>query len=413
MAMRNNISFPYLMQWLTLVTGRTSQRSIFDDQEFWRSQFRAWHESGRPFRELDAMVGNPSPIFQEWVSHPTQDAYWDSFKPSREEFAALDLPILTLTGSYDVDQPGALYFYREHLRHASERAAARHYLVIGPWDHLRTLAPSAEFAGLKFGAESLVDMLGLHLEWYDWTLKSGPQPAFLQKRVAYYVMGTEKWRYADTLEGITARSVPYYLRSGSLGSTPPAASEPDCYVHDPRDVTLAQLESTVDPESRTDQRMIHASAGKHLVYHSAPFDEPTEVSGFFRFCAWLSIDQPDTDFRVAVYDVGRDGTAIQLTNDCMRARYRQGLRKEQLIGTKEPLRYDFTGFTFVSRRISRGHCLRLVIGPINSIYSQKNYHSGGVVAEESMQDARAVTVRLFHDDSRPSALYVPLGRTED
>jgi hypothetical protein len=32
------------------------------------------------------------------------------------------------------------------------------------------------------------------------------------------------------------------------------------------------------------------------------------------------------------------------------------------------------------------------------------------VAEQSMSDARTVTVTLFHDRAHPSALYVPLGQ---
>jgi hypothetical protein len=74
--------------------------------------------------------------------------------------------------------------------------------------------------------------------------------------------------------------------------------------------------------------------------------------------------------------------------------------------------YDFERFMFISRVVKKGHCLRLVIGPINSIYSQKNYNSGGVVSEESMQDARIVTVKLFHDESHPTTLYVPIGQPE-
>ena len=42
------------------------------------------------------------------------------------------------------------------------------------------------------------------------------------------------------------------------------------------------------------------------------------------------------------------------------------------------------------------------------MYSQKNYNSGGVVANESGKDARKVTVTLYHDATHPSALYVPL-----
>jgi uncharacterized protein len=52
------------------------------------------------------------------------------------------------------------------------------------------------------------------------------------------------------------------------------------------------------------------------------------------------------------------------------------------------------------------------VGPINSINIEKNYNAGGVVAEESMKDARPVTVTLFHDRAHPSALWVPFGQAE-
>jgi hypothetical protein len=49
---------------------------------------------------------------------------------------------------------------------------------------------------------------------------------------------------------------------------------------------------------------------------------------------------------------------------------------------------------------------------MNSIYTQKNYNSGGVVSDETMKDARPVTVKLLHDKAHPSALYLPIGQPE-
>jgi hypothetical protein len=49
---------------------------------------------------------------------------------------------------------------------------------------------------------------------------------------------------------------------------------------------------------------------------------------------------------------------------------------------------------------------------IEATFAEKNYNGGGVVAQESVKEARAVTVRLFHHDIYPSALYIPLGRAE-
>jgi putative CocE/NonD family hydrolase len=424
---RNNIFQPYLVQWLTYTSGSAAQTRIFSDGVFWSNLFRRWHESGRPFRDVDTMSGNPSAIFQEWLAHPEPDSFWDACNPTADQYARINIPILTITGSYDDDQPGALEHHREHLRNASASAREQHYLIIGPWDHAGTRAPLPEFGGLKFGAASLLDLQKLHLEWYAWTLQSGPKPEFLRRRVAYYVMGAERWRYADTLEAVTARHERYFLDSttnandvftgGSLG-TPPGKGQPDTYTYDPRERGGPEVDAEAQTHggSLIDQRVTFALHGRQLVYHSAPFEEDTEVSGFFKFSAWISIDCPDTDLYVSVHEIALDGGSIRLSTDAIRARYREGLRRPKLIGTTEPLRYDFERFTFVSRQIKRGHRLRLILAPmgrlIETTFSEKNFNGGGVVAEESEADARPVTVRLFHDAAHPSALQVPWARPE-
>jgi uncharacterized protein len=416
--MFGNVFAPYDMQWLTHTSGHTGQDAIFGDAAFWAAKFRQWFEAGRPFASLDTMLGNPSPIFQEWIAHPHADAYWDAYNPTAEQYAKLSIPILTITGSHDGDQPGALTHYREYMRNASPEGRARHYLIIGPWDHAGTRTPSAQFGGLTFGKASLVDLPKLHLEWYAWTMQGGPKPEFLRKPVAYYVMYADTWRYADTLESITARTLALHLdsrvnandvlSSGALAAAAPRGT-PDHYIYDPHDVSTAQLESTLDPDSIVDQRMIFALRGKQLVYHSAPFEKDTEISGFFKLSAWIAIDQPDTDLSVNIYELREDGSSIPLTGDTLRARYRRSVRQPELIRTKAPLRYDFEHFTFVSQQVKKGSRLRLTVGPVNSIYSEKNYNSDGAVARESMADARPVSVTLYHDATHPSTLYVPLG----
>ena len=45
---------------------------------------------------------------------------------------------------------------------------------------------------------------------------------------------------------------------------------------------------------------------------------------------------------------------------------------------------------------------------MNSLFSEKNYNSGGVVADETGKDARTGTVSLYHDEQHPSTLFVPI-----
>jgi uncharacterized protein len=416
--MRGGNFYPFLVQWLTLVGGHTLQENVVGDGALWAANFREWFESGRPYSELDKMSGHVWPVFHEWLAHPDVDAYWDRYNPTPEQYAKLSLPILTITGSYDDDQPGAIQHYRQFFRYASQQARERHYLVIGPWDHAGTHAANAHVGGLTFGPASLVDIAKLHVDWYAWTMSGGPKPDFLKQHVAYYVMGADEWHYADTLDAVTRERKSLFLdsdghandvfRSGTLRDASTAAGA-DCYVYDPRDTAIAAVEEKLDPSSLTDQSLTLANKGKLLVYHSEPFAQDTEVSGFFSLSAWISINRPDTDFSVSVWEIRADGSAVLLTRDIQRARYREGPRRPVLVTTTEPLKYQFKGFTFVSRRIAQGSRLRLVFAPVNSIYAQKNHNSGKDVSNESVEDSRTVTVKLFHDAAHRSVLRVPIG----
>jgi hypothetical protein len=144
-----------------------------------------------------------------------------------------------------------------------------------------------------------------------------------------------------------------------------------------------------------------------LVYHSTPFEEDVEITGFLKFIAWIALDVPDTDFQVTVSEILYDGSHIRLTQDMLRARYRGSLREEKLVTPGEVNCYEFDGFTFFSRRVAKGSRLRLLIVSPNSIHLQKNYNSGGVVSAESGEDARTAHVTLYHDTNHLSNLELP------
>jgi predicted acyl esterase len=52
--------------------------------------------------------------------------------------------------------------------------------------------------------------------------------------------------------------------------------------------------------------------------------------------------------------------------------------------------------------------LRLIISSLNTPGLQKNYNSGGVVAEETAKDARTAAIKLYHDAKHPSSLELPI-----
>jgi predicted acyl esterase len=120
------------------------------------------------------------------------------------------------------------------------------------------------------------------------------------------------------------------------------------------------------------------------------------------------MDVPDTDFAVTLYEILPDGGSIALTSHTQRARYRTSLERETLITPSEINLYTFDRFWYFSRLVRKGSRLRLFIRPANRLEDQRNYNSGGVVADETAADARTAKVKLYHDADYPSQLVLPI-----
>ena len=424
---QQNVGISYDVQWYTFTSGVTGQENLFGDQKFWRTKFLDAYRKHIPFKSLDSFIGNPSVNFQRVFKHPTQDAYYDAMVPTREQFQKITLPILTITGQYDGDELGALTYYRDHLANASPEVRAKHFLVIGPWDHAGTRTPTNEVAGIKFGPGAIVDLNDLHRQWYDWTMKNGPKPGFLKNQVAYYVLASGnsgangEWKYADTLETLVANPKTFYLgspsgdasgvfRSGSLSQNRPEKGS-DAFTYDPLDNTRGETVDGIDPKERTagiDQTYALSIGKDGLVYHTEALPHEMPLVGCPALTLWLSIDTPDVDLSAQLYEIQPDGTSIALWTDVRRLRYRESLREAKLVKPGEIVRCDFNPGLFVARQLVKGSRLRLIISSLNSIHWEKNYCSGGVVAEETAKDARTCHVQVYHDAEHPSTIQLPL-----
>ena len=123
------------------------------------------------------------------------------------------VPILTITGHYDDDQPGAFDDYSATWNSDSPDATPNHYLIIGPWDHAGTSTPRREVGGLDIGEGSRLGSQQAAHRVVRLDHEGGTKPAFLKKRVAYYVVGAEEWKYADSLETMANDEPTLYLDS--------------------------------------------------------------------------------------------------------------------------------------------------------------------------------------------------------
>lgn len=415
-------TYKYIAQWLAFTAGPTRNLSLFLDEAYWNERALASYRAHVPFHQYDAFVGAPSLIFQEWVETLSEPARWKSYAIPAAAYAAMDMPILSITGHYDGDQLGALRYYREHQTHAPQRARREHYLVMGPWDHPGTRAPSRTLGkGVEFGPDAVFDMDQFNLDWLDWRLGRGPKPELLAKgRVAYYVGGAEEWRHAEDLDTIAAETRSLFLsasaeealdvfNSGQLVDTPVPNEKAHTFISDPLDTTPADLteESWWQLSERNLRAVWPAHLPETLVFHSAPLAEDVTMSGHMKLKLHLEMDAPDADIFATVYAIFPDGKPLYLGGDLMRARFRNGLEPELVQpGVVEP--YVFDSFLWNAWELPAGTRIRLTVGPFNDPGYQKNYNSGGQLGFETANDARVATIKLHHNSDYPSVLQLPL-----
>jgi hypothetical protein len=419
--------------WSAVILGYVSGRTLNDDyirSDYWQEKMLQHYARQQPFSTLDEDIGiaqddwwmedrrgRKLSFMKMWLDHVGDRAFNLAAEPKAGAVARMRFPVLTATGFFDDDQPGALHYYRRFLQYASPREASNILLVIGPWDHLGTQHPQKTIEGLTIPDAAVLDMNRLHADWYDWVLGRGPRPALLRDRVTYYMMGANEWRYASSLDAASSGgNLTLYLEdpagtpkdlfhSGALVRSQPGAEPPATIIDDPGELPeLAVAQYAADEDLLSQFRAYEKDA---LVFHSAPLRQATEVAGQMRLNLVVQSDAPDFDLWAQVQMVAPDGSAITLGQDIRRARFRDGFFKQELLQPGQIVTIPFT-FNWMAWRIPAGARIRLVVMPLNSPDYQKNYNTGGRIGYEDPRHARVAHISLYHSESRASVLLLPL-----
>jgi uncharacterized protein len=414
----HGVFIPYMLQWLTYVHGRALNGGLFTSQTLWRNAEWKQVVSGRAFQDLDEITGVKGTVFRTWLAHPREDAFWQAITPRPEHYGKLRIPILTITGHNDSDQLGALTYYDRHMAYGARDVTARHWLVIGPWDHGGTRRPSAETGGVTYGPGAVMSMEELHKAWYDHVLKGGPPPEFLKDRVMLFIAGRNAWFHASDLkqiEGVpmkleldaTGAAVGDVTRSGRLLAQPPPAPAAITLTSDPKFLPPRDDLDLDSSRYLVDQRGTFTQLPSKVVWHSAPLPAETVLSGRPRLTLEVAVDQPDADLFASVSEVLPDGSAIALSETMVRLRYRKGGVEAVPMVPGKAERVAFPPLTFFARALAKGSRIRLVVDVGPRLGLQRNTHTGGDLASEPLSKARTAKITLTTGPDSGSALELP------
>ncbi|NCC31384.1 MAG: CocE/NonD family hydrolase [Chloroflexia bacterium] len=367
-------------------------------------------------------LGPALPLYQTWLNHPTDDAYWQALDPEAH-FDKVTLPALIIGGWYDPFLAGTLASYVRMRQDGGSEEARRPMLVIGPWSHGVWTGIFAERDFGLLASTDALDLTGLHLRWFDYWLKGEASGVADDPPVKIFVMGVNHWREEEDWPLPATHYTPYYLHShghantlhgdGWLALEPPGAEPPDVYRYDPRDPVPTCGGATLLPGALTgvnagprDQRALEARPDV-LVYTTPPLTAPLEVIGPIRLVLYASSSAYDTDFTGKIVDVFPDGRAHIVTDGILRARYRHSTQHPELL---EPGAIDVFELDLVATAIVflPGHRVRLEVSSSNFPRFDRNTNTGGVIATEAETAFAVATNQIFHDAAHPSHLLLPV-----
>ena len=398
--MGGNIFHNSAYRWSSYVTNtKASDEKDYYDDALWHSLDQKWYISGRRYRDMGRLHGKPNPIFIRWLNHPSYDRYWQEMIPYREQFALINIPVLTTTGYYAGSELGALYYFTQHYRFNPH---ADHTLVIGPYDDaVMQRGPLATLQGYQVDAAALVDLHELRYQWFDHVLKGAATPPLLQDRINFEVMGANEWRHAPSLEAMAKGSLRFYL-----DTTAPGGGRRLTQHKNSNAAFVRQIVNFVDRKDAAwmpSTDLINTSLATHndVMFASEPLTKPTEFSGLFSGRLDFTVNKMDMDLNIILYERLAGGEYIRLFSPGyeLRASYARDRVHRHLLKAGERQELTFKSERMTSRQLQPGSRLILVLGINKRPDREINYGTGNDVSEDSIADGKIPLKIRWHNDS--------------
>ncbi len=396
--MENNVFVNPNYEWAFYVGNNKYLDTIAGtDRQRFRKMQNKWWETGAAYNKLDSIDGSPNKWLQRWISHPSFDEYWQKMAPYQSDFAQIKIPILAFDGYYNDGQNSGLYYLRELQKYSPKTPA---YLVIGPYGHFGAQqGGEAILYGHQVDPIALFDMTKVIYQWFDYILKNGPKPAILKDKINYEVMGANEWRSAPSINQMPNSWLTLYLTSNKNGNFYTASTKkPNTKAYllqtvDFADRQISNNDYYPDPIVRKE---LDTSNGFFFI--SDPIAAPMLINGSFMGQLTASINKKDMDFGVTLYEVMPNGEYFHLSYFIGRASYAHDITKRNLLKPDTVETIPFSNTHLISKQLSKGSRLLVVVNINKNSFSQLNYGTGKDVSTETIHDAKIpLTIKWFNN----------------
>ncbi|NER13590.1 CocE/NonD family hydrolase [Leptobacterium flavescens] len=385
--------------------------SLYSDWQRWNNLYLEWYKKGTSYRSLDSLDGFPNREFNKKLDHPVYDNYWQDMMPYKEDFAQIDIPVLTTTGYYDGGQIGAMYYLKEHMKYNKN---ANHYLLIGPYTHFGAQSvPDKEIGNYTIDPVAQINITETIFQWFDHIFKDASRPELLKDKINYQVMGTNSWGHASSLKEMNNDTLRFYLNdkvSGELFESTFSGKQQHLSLSRQKEEKRSYAEQEVDLADRRDGKQNNyfspfvinetLTLGNGISYVTEAFEEEFEMNGSYLGELKLSINKRDLDCSMVLYEQTPEGKFFKLTLAYVgRASLAKDKSKRQLLTPGEISSIPLGNVRMSSKKIGKGSRLVLVLNVNKHPHAQINYGSGKDVSDETIADAKTPLKIKWYNDS--------------
>lgn len=369
-----------------------------------------------PLHEIDEHAGYPNRVFDAFASDEDFNISLSDETAKAEEvrdLAGIESKIYYVAGWYDELITETLDTWCQ-IRKTSPDTK----LMIGPWHHNlcemeepRIGKVPTDDVELKRYYEQMEMFFAHHLKGEENEVSQSDAP------VKLYVMGRNVWRDEHEWPLRRAEFKRLYLHSsgragidledGVLDWMPPNGEQiVDEYDYDPLDPVdwtaklyiWSYLNEMGDREEVQQRKDV-------LVYSTSVLEEEIEVTGAVTTTLYAASDAPDTDFVVNLVDVHPDGHTQFLCSGIIRARYRNGIDKPELIEPGKVYKYEIK-LTPTSNVFLKGHRIRIEVTSSDFSRFARNQNVAAPPGQSS--EVKVAHQTVFHTGLHLSHIVLPV-----
>jgi uncharacterized protein len=374
-----------------------------------------------PISEMVKRVRDEPNGYREFVTTPLTDAWWKQLDYVSDG-DVLKTPALVINTWGDQTLGDTLALAEFSRRTSPGDSAQRQHVVIAPGNHCDHIdsARLGLFGELEV-ANATQPYQEWYLSWFDYWLRGQGKGLVDLAPYTFYMLGEGRWLTASEWPPRGSIKQRFYLDSEGRANSrygngrlnlalPGRASAHDEYRYDPmnpvptRGGPMCCTGNPADRAGPVDQREVE-TRDDVLVYTSPVLTEPLRIAGNLKAVLNVSSTARDTDFVARLVHVWPDGRAINIQEGALRARYREGIDRPQLLipSQRVELTVDMRAIAY---RIPQGHQLRLDITSSSFPRLERNLNTGGRNFDETT--GVVATNSVYHDGL--GASYLELSR---